>query len=44
VAELMTLDYLNNLDPHIKDLAFEKIMNELMLHQSKVDMDMYKQY
>lgn len=36
--------YLNNLDPHTKDLAFDKIMNEVMLRQRKVDMDMYKQY
>lgn len=36
--------YLNNPDPHTKDLAFDKIMNEVMLRQRKVDMDMYKQY
>jgi type I restriction enzyme R subunit len=36
--------YLNNLDPHTKDLAFDKILNEVMLRQRKVDMDMYKQY
>lgn len=36
--------YLNNLDPHTKDLAFDRIMNEVMLRQRKVDMDMYKQY
>ena len=36
--------YLNNPDPHTKDLAFDKIMNEVMLRQRKIDMDMYKQY
>ena len=36
--------YLNNPDPHTKDLAFDKIMNEIMLRQRKIDMDMYKHY
>ena len=36
--------YLNNPDPHTKDLAFDKIMNEVMLRQRKIDMDMYKHY
>jgi len=36
--------YLNNPDPHTKDLAFDKIMNEVMLRQRKIDMDMYKHF
>lgn len=33
-----------NMDYHTRDLAFKKIMDEVMAKQRKADMDMYKLY
>lgn len=34
--------YANNLDPHTKELAFEKILNEIMLQRRKEELELYK--
>ncbi|SIO30837.1 type I restriction endonuclease subunit R [Halodesulfovibrio marinisediminis] len=34
--------YKNNLDPHNRDLAFEKILKEIMLQRRKEELELYK--
>jgi len=34
--------YKNNLDTHNRELAFEKILKEIMLHRRKEELDLYK--
>lgn len=36
--------FAENMDYHTRDLAFKKIMDEVMAKQRKADMDMYKLY
>lgn len=36
--------YKNNLDPHNRELAFEKILNDVMLRRRKEELELYKLY